>query len=204
MRSVQFPFFPQPPPPRSKFSHPLSMPTRPNKSLARPVLCLDRVLLNTRSDNQLPPPPPSVPPVAESNPLPRSADTPQRVISLVVRNTRKSRNTSFYTPIPRSNHYLLSKTFVENNQPPRPLAPEKKLRENSKTKTSRLCPGTPSPGVIIPDFIWRFSAPYLDSKTRGAFAALKSCDPDTFTELVAGDDWASVDDIQYTAADEDA
>ena len=185
---------------------PASMPTRPKKSIAElvsPVPCFDHVLLSTHSDNQHPPPsPPPAPPIAELNPLPRRVNASQRPISLVVRNTRKSRNKSFHASIPRSNHYILARSLVENDRPPKPLTPEQRPREHHKAVPSQLYRDTPHSDFIIPDFIWRFSASYLDSKTRDAFAALKSCDPETFKELVAGPDEASVDDIHYMTDDE--
>lgn len=162
---------------------------RPKKSFAglpSAVPPLDPDPPNTCLNNQ-----PSLsptPPVAESNAAPRRAITSQRPISLVVRNTRKSRNKTLYTPVPRSNHYLLAKSLVENDQPQKPLAPERTLQETCKTAPSCFCHESPPPDFAVSDFIWRFSAPDPASEIHDALAALKFCDPQTFHELVAGFD----------------
>lgn len=92
----------------------------------------------------------------------------------------------FYASVPRYNHYLLARSFVEDDYPPKPLATKQKPRENHDASPSQWHHDNPPPDFIISDFIWRFSAPRLDSKTRETFAELKSCDPETFKELVAG------------------
>jgi len=162
---------------------------RPEKclaALASTVPRLDSEPLNTRLDNQ--PSPPPTPPVAEFNPSPRRATASQRPIPLVVRNTKKSRNKSSHTPIPRSNHYLLARSLVENDQLPKPLAPERKPRTTRRAASSQLRRDALPPDFTISDFIWRYSAPDPDSQIHDAFAALKSYDPQTFSEFVAGFD----------------
>lgn len=167
------------------------MPMRPKKSLAALASAVPRLEhepLSIRSENRISSPPPA-PPVADPNPAPRRASTPQRPASLVVRNTRKPRIIPFYTSVRRSNHYLLARSFVKNDQPPRsPLPLERKPRENQKTTPLRLYRDAPSPNPIIADFIWQFSTQYLDPETRDALFALRSHDPETFEELVAGFD----------------
>ena len=103
-----------------------------------------------------------------------------------MRNTRKSRNKPFYASIPRSNHYLLAKSLVENDQPLMPFAPEQKPRVTRMTAPSQF--GVLPPDFTVSEFIWRFSAPDQDPQIYDAFAALKLCDPQTFSELVAGFD----------------
>lgn len=164
------------------------MPVRPKKSivaLASAVPRPDNQPRPTLSTDQ-PPHPSSAPTVAHSSPTPRRVNRAQMPVSLVMRNTRKSRNTSFYKPIPRCNHYLLARSLVQNDRAPKPLPPRQQPREHHNISPSPLCRDAFSPDSIIPDFIWRFSAPYIDSKTRNALAALKASDPETFKELVAG------------------
>ena len=165
---------------------------RPEKSvvaLTSAIARLDPEPLNKCLDNQPhpPSPPPHFPPVAKPNPTPRRAATFQRPVSLVVRNTRKSRNKPFYTSVSRSNHYLLAKSLVENDQPPSgPLVSERKSRAACKTAPSQFC--VLPPDSTVSDFIWRFSAPDQDPQIYDAFAMLKAYDPQTFSELIAGFD----------------
>jgi hypothetical protein len=183
--SAKSPLFPRPPPLRPKLSRLFSMPMRPAKPPSGPANTIpryDHEPLNRRLDNQ-PTQPPPTPPVAEPHPAPRRVTTSQKPVSLVVRNTRKTRKTSLYT---RSNHYLLAKSLVEDNQPPNPLSP--KLKPTGNHETPRFCCDVSPPGSIISDFIWQFSAPHPDSQIHDAFAALKSFDPETFAELFAGFD----------------
>ena len=165
------------------------MPMRPKKSVAAltsTVPRLDNQPWNARSGDQ-PQPPSSAPSLAVSNPVPRRVNTSQSHVSLVVRNSRASRNTAFYKSIPRYNHYLLARSLVEQDCPPKPLAPKQNSRENHhKIPPSPLRRDIPPLDSVISDFIWRFSAPCLDPKTLDVFATLKSCDPETFKELMAG------------------
>lgn len=163
------------------------MPMRPEKRLAElasTVPRLDPEPSNTCLDNQSPPS--QTPPGAEPNQAPRRATQSQKPFSLVVRNTRTSRNKTSYTPIPRSNHYLLAKSLVENEQPPKPPAPERRPRATRKTASSLLCHEAFPPDFTISNFIWRFSTPDPDSQIHDAFATLESYDPQTFSELIAG------------------
>lgn len=153
------------------------MPTRPKKLAAASTTATPRLDRQPFRSDDHPPPPPSAPPVADPNQTPRRVNRSRTPASLVVRNTRASRNTSFYAP--RYNHYLLARSFIKNDH-------SKKPRENRQISPSQLRGDAPPPDSIIPDFIWRFSAPHLDSKTRDAFAELKFCDPETFRELLAG------------------
>ena len=165
------------------------MPVRPKKSgktLPTTVPRLDHQPQNTRSDRQ-PPSAPSVPCEAEHNQTTRRPDPPQTHLSLVARHARRSRNTSFYvTPIPRYNHYLLARSLIKSDHPPKPLASKRKPQENHEIPPSQLHRDTPAPDSTISDFIWRFSAPQLDPKIRDVFVGVKYCDPETFKELVAG------------------
>ena len=167
------------------------MPMRPEryiKTLASMIPRLDPEPLNNCLENQphsLSPPPPT-PPAAEHSPAPRRTTASQRPVSLVVRNARKPRNRAFYTSVPRSNHYLLAKSLVENDQPLMPFAPEQNPRVTRKAAPSQF--GALPPDFTVSDFVWRFSAPDQDSQIYDAFAALRSCDPQTFSELVAGFD----------------
>jgi len=161
---------------------------RPKKCIATPAsTILDPEPSTMCSDNQPPPhPPPAPPPLVESDQAPRRAIVSQKPSSLVVRNTRKSRNKPFYTPIPRSNHYLLARSLVEDVQQPMPLVPGRKSSTTHKTQPSQFCV-LPS-DFTVSEFIWRFSAPDQDSQVYDAFAALRSSDPQTFSDLIAGFD----------------
>lgn len=108
---------------------------------------------------------------------------PQRPTSLVVRNARKWRNKHPYLSVPRYNHYLLARSLIEGDQSPKSLAPGRGLRGVRKTVPhNEALP----PDFTVSDFIWQFSAP--DTQIDEALAALKSYDPQTFSELVAGFD----------------
>lgn len=158
---------------------------RPEKCIAALAsVRLDSQPSNTRLDNQPPSSPPQTPPVAESDPAPRRATASPRPVSLVVRNTRKSRNKPFYAPTPRSNHYLLARSLVENDQPAKPLVPKRNPQTTRNTTPPQLC--VLPPDFAISDFVWRFSTPDQDSQVHDAFAALRSYDPQTFSELIAG------------------
>lgn len=168
------------------------MPMRPKKTLAALTSAVPRLEhepLSTRSENRISSPPPA-PPVADPNPTPRRASTAQRPASLVVRNTRKPRTIPFYTSVRRSNHYLLARSFfVKNDQPSRSPPPSERMPNgNQKTTPLRLYRNAPSPNPIAADFIWQFSVQHLDPETRDALSALRSHDPETFEELVAGFD----------------
>lgn len=180
--------FPQPrPSPKPLYT---LMPMRPEKylaALASAVPRLDPEPLTTRLDNQPPLPPPPTPPVAEFNAVPRRATTSQRPISLVVRNTKRSRNKPSHTSVPRSNHYLLARSLVENDRLPTPPAPERKPQAH-KAASSRFRREALPPDFTISDFIWRSSTPDPDSQIHDALAALKSYDPQTFSEFIAGFD----------------
>ncbi|KAF9651992.1 hypothetical protein BDM02DRAFT_3183989 [Thelephora ganbajun] len=161
------------------------MPIRPEKylaALATTVPRLDPEPLNTCLGNQ---PPPSLP-MAESNPAPQQTTASQRPVSLVVRNTRKPRTKSLHTFIPRSNHYLLARSLIENDKPSNPPASQRKPRGPHKTAPSQFCREVPPPNYVISDFIWEFSQPDLDLQIHDVFAALKTYDPQTFSELIAG------------------
>jgi hypothetical protein len=107
-------------------------------------------------------------------------------MSLVIRNTRRSRNRPSYASIPRYNHYLLARSLVENDQPPKSSTPEQKPRAIPKTTPLHPHCTVLPPDLAISDLIWRFSAP--DAQIDGVFTALKFCDPQTFSELVVGFD----------------
>jgi len=157
------------------------MPMRPNKRTAAVENTVPR--LNSGLDAQ----PPPTPPIAESYPTPhQQATVPQRPVSLVVRNTRKSRNKHPYLSIPRSNHYLLARSHIEGDQSPKSLAPGRDLRGVRKTVPPPFHNEALPPDFTVSDFIWQFSAP--DSPIDEALAALKSYDPQTFNELVSGFD----------------
>ena len=160
---------------------------RPEKRtvpLTNTAIPIDPEPLNMLDDQ---PPPPPAPAVAESNPTPQRAATSQRPISLVVRSAKKSRSKTPYASISRSNYYLLARSLVENDQPPKSLAPEQKPQATHKTALSRFHrEARLPPDFTISDFIWQFSEP--DSQVDNVFAALKSYDPQTFSELVAGFD----------------
>ena len=168
-----------------KSSYTLVTPMRPEKRTVA-VPPLDPEPLNTRSNNQAPPPP--TPTIAESNQTPQRTAAPQRPISLVVRNTKRSRNKHSHPYIPRHNHYLLARSLVENDQPPTPksLVPEQNPRPIRKVVLPRFHREPFPPDFTISDFIWQFSEP--DSQIDDVFAALKSYDPQTFNEFVAGFD----------------
>ena len=162
------------------------MPMRPEKripTLANTVPRSDSEPLSTGLDVQ----PSPTPPIAGPNPTSqRRATMPQRPMSLVVRNTRKSRNKRPHTPIPKYNHYLLARSFVEGDQPPKSLAPGQNLRGTRKTTPPQFHNEALPPDFTVSDFIWQFSAP--DSQIDEVLAALQSYDPQTFSELVAGFD----------------
>jgi len=165
------------------------MPMRPERYIQKLAIAIPRLdpePLNECLDSQPHPPSPPTPPAAEPNTTPRRTTTSQRPVSLVVRNTRKPRNQPFYTSIPKSNHYLLTRSLVENDRPPMPLAAERKSRATRKTAPSKSC--ALPPDFTVSEFIWRFSAPDQDPQIYDAFAALKSYDPQTFSELIAGFD----------------
>lgn len=161
------------------------MPMRPNKrtaALENAVARSNSEPLHTGLDPQ---PPPT--PTAESDQTPRQrAAIPQRSISLVVRNTRRPRNKHPYLSIPRYNHYLLARSLIEGDQSPKLLAPRRELRGVDKAVPPPLHNEALPPDFTVPDFIWQFSAP--DSQIDEALATLKSYDPQTFNELVAGFD----------------
>ena len=161
------------------------MPMRSKRSLAvlRSIAPrLDHEHLNVRSENQ---PPPQFPPLAaDSNPSRRTI--PSQRSSLVTRNAKKSRNTSLLTSIPRYNHYLLARSLLENDQPTKQLTSERKSRRGRKAASSQSCNDTTLPDSTVSDFVWRFSAPHLDPETFDTLAMLKSIDPETFNELLAG------------------
>lgn len=73
----------------------------------------------------------------------------------------------------------MARSLVENDQPPKP-------RVNHKAAQSQFFREALRPDFTISDFIWRCSTP--DPQIDDVFATLKSCDPQTFTELVAGFD----------------
>lgn len=78
----------------------------------------------------------------------------------------------------------MARSLVENDQPSKSLALE---REPRKTALSRFHRDAAlPPDFTISDFIWQFSEP--DSQLDDVFVALKSYDPQTFNELVAGFD----------------
>ena len=162
------------------------MPMRPNKrtaALENTVPRLSSEPLNIDLGAQ----PPPTSPTAESNPTHHQRATiPQRPISLVVRNTRKSRNKHPHLSIPRYNHYLLARSLIEGDQSPKSLAPGGDLRGVRKTVPPPFHNEVLPPDFTVSDLIWQFSAP--DSQLDGALAALKSYDPQTFNELVAGFD----------------
>jgi hypothetical protein len=163
------------------------MPMRPAKCVAAPTSAvphLDPEHLNTCLDNR--PPPTSTPPLAESDPAPQRTTRSQRPTSFVIRNTRRSRNRPSYASIPRYNHYLLARSLVENDHPLKSSAPKQKPRAIPKTVPLQPHRAVLPPDLAISDFIWRFSAP--DAQIDDAFAALKSCDPQAFSELVVGFD----------------
>ena len=167
------------------------MPMRPEKcfvALASAVPRPGSEPLTNRLDNQphSPSPPPPAPSVAESGPALQRTATSQRPTSLVVRNTRKSRNKPLYTNTPRSNHYLLARSLVEDDQPPNSLAPGRKSRPTRNIPPSQFC--ILPPDVTVSEFIWRFSPPDQDSQIYDTLAALKSYDPQTFSEFIAGFD----------------
>ena len=159
---------------------------RPNKRTPRPENTVPRLTsepLHAGLDAQPPPTPPS----AESNPTPHQrATTVQRPISLVVRNTRKSRNKNPYLSIPRYNHYLLARSLAERDQSPKSLAPGRDPQGVHKTVPPPFHNEALPPNFTVSDFIWQFSAP--DSQIDEALAELKTCDPQTFNDLVAGFD----------------
>ena len=159
---------------------------RPNKRTPAPENTIPRLNsepLNTGLDAQ----PSPTPPTAESNPTPHQRTTmPRRPISLVVRNARKSRNKHPYLSVPRYNHYLLARSLVEGDQSPKSLTPGRDLRGVRKTVPPPFHNEALPPDFTVSDFIWQFSAP--DSQIDEALAALKSCDPQTFNELVSGFD----------------
>lgn len=154
-------------------------------ALANTIPRRDHENLTTPSENQ---PPSSVPPAADSNPPPRRVNTSKSRVSLVIRNTRRSRKTPLLTSIPRYNHYLLARSFVENDKSRKQSSSERDPGEHYNTTPSRLCNDVSSPDAIIPDFIWRFSPPYLDSQVLHTLSALRSLDPETFKELLIGPD----------------
>ena len=162
------------------------MPMRPEKripTLASTAPRLESQPLNMGSGTQ----PSPTPPFAEPNPThhPRTT-TPQRPISLVVRNTRKSRNKHRYPSIPRYNHYLLARSLVEGDQPPKSLAHGQNLRGICKPTPPPFHNEPLPPDFTVSDCIWQFSTP--DPQIDEALAALKAYDPQTFSELVAGFD----------------
>jgi hypothetical protein len=109
-------------------------------------------------------------------------------VSLVIRNTTSSRIKPFHPFIPKSNHYLLAKSLIENDQPPKRLTSERKPRESHMISPSPLGGEVPPPDFVIADFVWRFTSSYPDPQIQDTLDALKFCDPQTFAELVAGFD----------------
>ena len=162
------------------------MPMRPKKPLTALTSAVPYLEpLNPCSDNQ-PLPSSPTPPVLGSSPAPQRVNTSQRPVSLVIRNARSSRNKPFHPFIPKSNHYLLAKSLVENDQPSKRLSSERKPSASHMISPSPLGGEVPPPDFVFSDFVWLFSPSYPDPQIQDTLTALKFYDPQTFAELVTG------------------